>query len=30
MDSKSLFLTASADVVYFWVNLEFGQGPIVV
>jgi len=30
MDSKSLFLTANADVVYFWVNLEFGKGPLVV
>jgi hypothetical protein len=30
MDSKSLFLTANADVVYFWVNLEFAKGPVVV
>jgi hypothetical protein len=30
MDSKSLFLTANADVVYFWVNLEFANGPLVV
>ncbi len=30
MDSKSLFLTANADVVYFWVNLEFAKGPLVV
>jgi hypothetical protein len=30
MDSKSLFLTANADVVYFWVNLEFSKGPLVV
>src|SRR5208337_3957071 len=30
MDSKSLFLTANADTVYFWVNLDLSQGPIVV
>lgn len=30
MDSKSLFLTANADVVYFWVNLEFPDGPLVI
>jgi hypothetical protein len=30
MDSKSLFLTANADVVYFWANLEFAKGPLVV
>ncbi|MEN5315571.1 DUF1254 domain-containing protein [Pseudomonas koreensis] len=30
MDSKSLFLTANADTVYFWVNLDASQGPIVV
>ena len=30
MDSKSLFLTANADTVYFWVNLDATQGPIVV
>ena len=30
MDSKSLFLTANADTVYFWVNLDVTNGPIVV
>ncbi len=30
MDSKSLFLTANADVVYFWANVEFAKGPLVV
>jgi hypothetical protein len=30
MDAKSLFLTANADTVYFWVNLDVTQGPIVV
>jgi hypothetical protein len=30
MDSKSLFLTANADTVYFWVNLDLAQGPLVV
>tara|TARA_R110001599_G_scaffold353880_1_gene601976 strand:- start:89698 stop:91404 length:1707 start_codon:yes stop_codon:yes gene_type:complete len=30
MDSKSLFLTANADVIYFWVNLEFTEGPLVI
>ena len=30
MDSKSLFLTANADTVYFWVNLDVTKGPIVV
>src|SRR6478735_7368269 len=30
MDAKSLFLTANADTVYFWVNLDVSKGPIVV
>jgi hypothetical protein len=30
MDAKSLFLTANADTVYFWVNLNATQGPLVV
>ena len=30
MDSKSVFLTANADTVYFWVNLDVTKGPIVV
>ena len=30
MDAKSLFLTANADTVYFWVNLDAARGPIVV
>jgi hypothetical protein len=30
MDSKSLFLTANADTVYFWVNLDLSHGPMVV
>src|SRR5271165_6741363 len=30
MDSKSLFLTANADTVYFWVNLDLSKGPMVV
>ena len=30
MDAKSLFLAANADTVYFWVNLDATQGPIVV
>ena len=30
MDAKSLFLTANADTVYFWVSLDATQGPIVV
>jgi len=25
-----MFLTANADTVYFWVNLDAAQGPIVV
>jgi hypothetical protein len=30
MDSKSLFLTANADTIYFWVNVDVTKGPIVV
>src|SRR6478735_4532072 len=30
MDAKSLFLTTNADTVYFWVNLDFTGGPLVV
>ena len=30
MDSKSLFLTANADTIYFWVNLDVTNGPMVV
>lgn len=30
MDSKSLFLTANADTVYFWTFLDLKQGPVVV
>jgi hypothetical protein len=30
MDSKSLFLTANADTVYFWVNLDVTKGPLVL
>jgi hypothetical protein len=30
MDAKSLFLTANADTVYFWVNLNVTEGPLVV
>jgi hypothetical protein len=30
MDAKSLFLTANADTVYFFVNLDVSKGPIVV
>ena len=30
MDAKSLFLTANADTIYFWVNLDVTNGPIVV
>ncbi|TPG77999.1 DUF1254 domain-containing protein [Pseudomonas mandelii] len=30
MDSKSLFLTANADTIYFWVNLDVTNGPLVV
>ncbi len=30
MDGKSLFLTANADTVYFWGNLDLSKGPVVV
>jgi len=30
LDSKSLFLTANADTVYFWGNLDLSKGPLVV
>ena len=30
MDSKSLFLTANADTVYFWGNVSLAEGPMVV
>ena len=30
MDAKSQFLTANADTVYFWVNLNVTDGPLVV
>jgi hypothetical protein len=30
MDAKSQFLTANADTIYFWVNLDVIQGPLVV
>jgi hypothetical protein len=30
MDSRSLFLTANADTVYFWTYLDLTQGPVVV
>jgi len=30
MDSKSLFLTANADVVYFWPIINLSNGPMVV
>jgi hypothetical protein len=30
MDAKSLFLTANADVVYFWSNIDLTKGPMVV
>jgi hypothetical protein len=29
-DSRSLFLTANADTVYFWAFLDLSQGPLVV
>ena len=29
MDAKSLFLTANADTIYFWVNLNVTDGPLV-
>jgi len=30
MDSRSLFLTANADTVYFWGNLDLSEGPLVI
>ena len=30
MDSRSLFLTANADTVYFFSNVNLGKGPMVV
>ncbi|MFZ0496447.1 MAG: DUF1254 domain-containing protein [Methylocella sp.] len=30
MDSKSLFLTANADTIYFWGYLDLSKGPMVV
>jgi hypothetical protein len=30
MDAKSLMLTAQADTVYWWMNLDLSQGPLVV
>jgi hypothetical protein len=30
MDSRSLFLTANADTVYFWGNLNLKDGPLVI
>jgi hypothetical protein len=30
MDAKSLFLTANADTIYFWVNFDLSKGPLVV
>jgi len=30
MDSRSLFLTANADTVYFWGNLDLSNGPLVI
>jgi hypothetical protein len=30
MDSKSLFLTANADTIYFWSYLDLANGPLVV
>jgi hypothetical protein len=30
MDSNSLFLTANADTVYFWGNLNLKDGPLVM
>ena len=29
MDAKSVFLTANADTIYFWVNLDVTKGPMV-
>ena len=30
MDSRSLFLTANADTIYFWGYLDLSKGPLVV
>ncbi len=30
MDSRSLFLTANADTVYYWGNLDLSKGPLVI
>lgn len=30
MDSKSLFLTANNDTIYFWGYVDLGKGPLVV
>jgi hypothetical protein len=30
MDSKSLFLTANNDTIYFWAYVDLGKGPLVV
>ena len=30
MDSRSLFLTANADTIYFWTYLDLRKGPLVV
>ena len=30
MDSESLFLTANADTVYFWGNVDLANGPMVI
>ncbi len=30
MDAKSVFLTANADTVYFWINLNASDGPLVI
>ena len=30
MDSKSLFLTANCDTVYFWTYLDLSKGLMVV
>ena len=30
LDSNSLLLTANADTVYFWGNLDLSKGPLVV
>jgi hypothetical protein len=30
MDSRSLFLTANADTVYFLANIDLSKGPMVI